>query len=53
MLKHLKNKVQSLKVVLAEVIQTNQVFTAKKISREKSIGLEKGYKNGKRRCSRI
>ena len=37
-----KNKVQSQKVVLAEIIQTNEVFTAKKISREKSIGLEKG-----------
>ena len=47
-----KNKVQSQKVVLAEIIQTNAVFTAKKISRKKSIGLEKGYKNGKRRFSR-
>ena len=37
-----KNKVQSQKVVLAEIIQTNAVFMAKKISREKSIGLEKG-----------
>jgi hypothetical protein len=47
-----KNKVQPQKVVLAEIIQTNEVFTAKKISREKSIELEKGYKNGKRRFSR-
>lgn len=32
--------VQSQKVVLVEIIQTNEVFTAKKISREKSIELE-------------
>ena len=30
----------------------NTVFIRKKISREKSIELEKGYKNGKRRFSR-
>ena len=32
--------VQSQKVVLAEIIQTNAVFMAKKISRKKSIELE-------------
>lgn len=37
-----KNKIQSQKVVLAEIIQRNVAFMAKKISRKKSFLLEKG-----------
>ena len=46
------NKVQLQKVVLAGMMCKNVVFIKKNESREKSIELEKGYKNGKRRFSR-